>query len=157
MQRAPARVDDARRALARRWAVVALAVAALALVLAPLCSDGMPMHATPGAAATHGDGHVPTAMHAVPPADCTAPEDGADASCGGVTPAPVVPGAAPGLGGVLLVCLVVLVAVLVALLGLRAPPGPFRALHPSASPIGWTRRGLPAPRPVLARLCVLRT
>lgn len=162
MQRASGRIEDVRRALVTRWAVLTLAVAALALLLVPLCTDEMStgaMLASGSTAEAAAAGHPHTAMPILaPPTECAAPVSEPVPACAAAAAhAPATGLPAPGVDQIVLACVAVLVAVLVAALGHRAPRGWFGVAMPSAPRLGWTRLGLPAPRPELARLCVLRT
>lgn len=150
-----------RHAVARRWAVLTLAVALLALLLAPLCIDGMSaggmVTSRPAAGAATGDPPTATLMPPAP-AECAALASEPVAACTGVASHTSASGlSAARAGQILLACIAVLIAVLVAVLGLRAPRGLLGVASPPDSRAAGMRLGLPAPRPELARLCVLRT
>lgn len=161
MQRTPADVQGARRAVVRRRVVLTLVVAALALLLAPLCTDGMSTSATSmsGSAADTAPVDRPTTVTSMlaTPAECAAPVEPVRNCADVASHATAIGLPVGGVEHVLLACVAVLVAVLVATRGLRVPRGSVTAAVPTGRRVDWTRLGPPAPRPTPARLCVLRT
>lgn len=161
MQRTPADIQEVRRAVVGRRVGLALVVAALALLLAPLCTDGMSTSAMSmsGSAADTAPLDRPTTVTPMPatPAECAAPVEPVPTCADVASHATAIGLPVGGVEPVLLACVAVLVAVLVATLGRRVPRGSFTTAVPTGCRVDWTRLGPPAPRPALARLCVLRT
>lgn len=138
--------------LARLFVCLLLAAGVLTL-LAPLCADGMAI-AMP-AAAKANDTQPMIADHG---SSCDAPMMGFSAlHCGPSdgSAALVAAGVTTESDAALMVCIVILVAILVTVLGLRRPWWSRAAPPPSQAGPGALARSLRGP--VLVELCVLRT
>lgn len=162
MTRAADWVGQGRGFLARLFAVAAV-VAALMVMLVPLCGDGM-LAGTPMAPVVASTGDPASGpRHDVQPllpmagGPCATVVGSSAHNCGSDVHAAT--GAAvpdqPG-GALLAACLAIFAAVLVMAFGLWRPR-PIRVAAPSVS-LRWpVVYGCPARRPSLAELCVLRT